>query len=55
MKSRNVWEEISTISSMLLVVYENLIEISNDYAGDELKVVAGQLMEEIQKLYPHDY
>jgi hypothetical protein len=47
----------------LLKIYRELIEVSEEieyrdkfgYAGDDLKDLAGCLMDEIQKLYPVDY
>ena len=60
---KTVWGQIADIGYSLTTVYRELIELSNEIeyrngdkdAGDDLKVLAGYLMDEIQRLYPMDY
>lgn len=63
---KNIWEEITNIAWMLKFVHSELVDLSEEIeyryqedkecsAGDDLKLIATSLMDEIQKLYPIDY
>lgn len=61
---KSIWEEISGVSYRLKHVYQELIDLSEEIeyrypeescAGDNLKMLASALMDEIQRLYPMDY
>ncbi|WP_187442026.1 hypothetical protein [Sutcliffiella horikoshii] len=50
-------EELRNIAYNLKLSYDLLLELSEvaDVRGDELKSLAGDIMNQIQKLYPVDY
>jgi hypothetical protein len=64
MKTKTIWNEVAMIAENLLSVYEQLVELSyeieyihdkEENAGDDLKNIVSEMMDELQKLKPLDY
>lgn len=63
-----IWYEVALIAENLLSIYEQIIELSHEIqyinedqtleegcAGDNLKDIAAEMMDQLQKLKPLDY
>lgn len=60
LRKMTVYEEVESVVFNILSIYNELIEISDEvwsaegeFIGDEIKSVAGELITQLERLYPN--